>query len=56
MPPPPPPGALTIACLAVPEAAGRGPQGYAMPQQIVSGIHTRLWARTFIVAEASDPG
>ena len=33
----------------------RALQGYAMPNQIVSGIHTRLWARSFIVADASDP-
>lgn len=29
-------------------------QGYAMPQQTVAGLHTRLWARAFIVADPSD--
>lgn len=31
------------------------PQGYANPSQIAGGIHTRLFARTFIVADAADP-
>jgi len=26
-----------------------------MPQQIVSGIHTRQWARSYIVADPTDP-
>ncbi len=29
-------------------------QGYAMPQQTVAGVHTRLWARAFIVADPTD--
>lgn len=31
------------------------PQGYANPGQIAGGIHIRLFARTFIVADAADP-
>jgi len=62
--PPPPPcsGRIlgprrpsTIARPQIYKSTGRAMQGYAMPNQIVSGIHTRLWARTFIVADASDP-
>lgn len=29
-------------------------QGYAMLEQIVSGIHTRLYARAYIVADPSQ--
>ena len=28
--------------------------GYAMPQQIVAGVHTRLWARAFVVVDPND--
>lgn len=31
------------------------PQGYANPSQIAGGIHIRLFARTFIVADAAGP-
>jgi hypothetical protein len=30
-------------------------QGYANPQQYAAGIHTRLYARAFVVADAADP-
>jgi neutral ceramidase len=33
-------------------AYGLGMMGYAMPQQYTKGIHTRLWARAFIFANA----
>mmetsp|Transcript_14122 Transcript_14122/g.42621 ORF Transcript_14122/g.42621 Transcript_14122/m.42621 type:complete len:771 (+) Transcript_14122:129-2441(+) len=35
-------------------AADVNMMGYAMPQQTVAGLHTRLWARAFIVADPSD--
>ncbi len=31
------------------------PMGYSMPDQIAMGLHTRLYARTFIFAEPSNP-
>lgn len=35
-------------------AADVNMMGYAMPQQTVAGVHTRLWARAFIVADPDD--
>jgi neutral ceramidase len=35
-------------------AADVNMMGYAMPQQVVSGVHTRLWARAFIVADPQN--
>ncbi len=29
-------------------------QGYASPSQLAAGIHTRLYARAFLVADAKD--
>lgn len=30
------------------------PQGYANPGQLAAGIHTRLYARAYIIADAND--
>jgi neutral ceramidase len=36
------------------DAAEVGMLGYADPAQTTAGIHTRLWARAFVVADAAD--
>jgi neutral ceramidase len=36
------------------EAAEVGMLGYADPAQTTAGIHTRLWSRAFVVADAAD--
>jgi neutral ceramidase len=35
-------------------AADVNMMGYAMPQQLVAGVHTRLWARAFLVADPQN--
>ena len=32
------------------------PQGYASPGQLAAGIHTRLYARAYIVADDAEDG
>ena len=46
---------LRRAPLTSAAARSRPLQGYANPGQIAAGIHTRLFARAFIAAEASNP-
>lgn len=43
-----------VSCLAI-SPSSSGVQGYANPSQIAGGIHIRLYARAFIIAEASQP-
>ncbi|KAG2496430.1 hypothetical protein HYH03_005654 [Edaphochlamys debaryana] len=65
-------GALAVLLLAARASAGylagvgvgdiTGPvadvnlMGYAMPLQTAQGLHTRLYARAFLFADAADPG